>query len=112
SPPPACPSLHVPPPPRPLPSFPTRRSSDLLVLHPIYNGSHTPSSSHCFNYFSSLLGVVLMPLLHLLTFTFLNFNIVFKTELWNRSEEHTSELQSRENIVCRLLPEKKYARPS
>src|SRR5690606_41326044 len=25
----------------------------------------------------------------------------------NRSEEHTSELQSRENLVCRLLPEKK-----
>src|SRR5690606_40206003 len=25
----------------------------------------------------------------------------------NRSEEHTSELQSRENIVCRLLLEKK-----
>src|SRR6266849_10699204 len=24
-----------------------------------------------------------------------------------RSEEHTSELQSREDIVCRLLPEKK-----
>src|SRR5690606_41973457 len=33
-------------------------------------------------------------------------------ELWNqcggdRSEEHTSELQSRENLVCRLLLEKK-----
>src|SRR5690606_40190553 len=29
--------------------------------------------------------------------------------LWNedRSEEHTSELQSRENLVCRLLLEKK-----
>src|SRR5690606_40575868 len=27
-----------------------------------------------------------------------------------RSEEHTSELQSRENLVCRLLPEKKTAR--
>src|SRR5690606_5943010 len=26
-----------------------------------------------------------------------------------RSEEHTSELQSRENLVCRLLPEKKKA---
>src|SRR5690606_41776569 len=26
-----------------------------------------------------------------------------------RSEEHTSELQSRENLVCRLLLEKKYA---
>src|SRR5690606_40864718 len=25
----------------------------------------------------------------------------------NRSEEHTSELQSRENLVCRLLLEKK-----
>src|SRR5690606_39419226 len=26
---------------------------------------------------------------------------------WDRSEEHTSELQSRENLVCRLLLEKK-----
>src|SRR5690606_40347730 len=25
---------------------------------------------------------------------------------WRRSEEHTSELQSRENLVCRLLLEK------
>src|SRR5690606_40059479 len=37
-------------------------------------------------------------------------------ELPGRSEEHTSELQSRENLVCRLLLEKKktetYARPS
>src|SRR5690606_39593557 len=28
-------------------------------------------------------------------------------QLHHRSEEHTSELQSRENIVCRLLLEKK-----
>src|SRR5579883_3642683 len=28
-------------------------------------------------------------------------------ERWLRSEEHTSELQSRENLVCRLLLEKK-----
>src|SRR5690606_40893288 len=27
--------------------------------------------------------------------------------LYHRSEEHTSELQSRENLVCRLLLEKK-----
>src|SRR5690606_40527116 len=27
--------------------------------------------------------------------------------MFNRSEEHTSELQSRENLVCRLLLEKK-----
>src|SRR5690606_41816425 len=30
-----------------------------------------------------------------------------KTEMSARSEEHTSELQSRENLVCRLLLEKK-----
>src|SRR5690606_169524 len=30
-----------------------------------------------------------------------------KTSLSRRSEEHTSELQSRENLVCRLLLEKK-----
>src|SRR5690606_40415516 len=29
---------------------------------------------------------------------------------WARSEEHTSELQSCENLVCRLLLEKKYNR--
>src|SRR5690606_41873188 len=47
-----------------------------------------------------------------------SFQPVFKTESINtlkfpqivgdeRSEEHTSELQSRENLVCRLLLEKK-----
>src|SRR5690606_39458458 len=30
-----------------------------------------------------------------------------RTHLLQRSEEHTSELQSRENLVCRLLLEKK-----
>src|SRR5690606_39910592 len=30
--------------------------------------------------------------------------------IWIRSEEHTSELQSRENLVCRLLLEKKNKR--
>src|SRR5690606_41794343 len=30
----------------------------------------------------------------------------------NRSEEHTSELQSRENLVCRLLLEKKKQGPT
>src|SRR5690606_40771235 len=30
-----------------------------------------------------------------------------QTALTRRSEEHTSELQSRENLVCRLLLEKK-----
>src|SRR5436309_7851346 len=33
--------------------------------------------------------------------------LVEKRERGRRSEEHTSELQSRENLVCRLLLEKK-----
>src|SRR5690606_31101463 len=38
-----------------------------------------------------------------------NFNISdFRNQIdHDRSEEHTSELQSRENLVCRLLLEKK-----
>src|SRR6266849_10558502 len=31
---------------------------------------------------------------------------------WNRSEEHTSELQSRVDLVCRLLLEKKKLKSS
>src|SRR5690606_10305324 len=41
---------------------------------------------------------------------FENFGIKRKTQhpiAFERSEEHTSELQSRENLVCRLLLEKK-----
>src|SRR5690606_41143077 len=36
-----------------------------------------------------------------------SFEVVQKKQLHQRSEEHTSELQSRENLVCRLLLEKK-----
>src|SRR5690606_41692336 len=42
----------------------------------------------------------------------MNFGPLNKDGGWRRlrSEEHTSELQSRENIVCRLLLEKKNKR--
>src|SRR2546427_4292751 len=33
--------------------------------------------------------------------------LVFRVEVLDRSEEHTSELQSQSNLVCRLLLEKK-----
>src|SRR5690606_39379363 len=39
------------------------------------------------------------------TFVHNNLNYVYLDG--GRSEEHTSELQSRENLVCRLLPENK-----
>src|SRR3712207_7550633 len=41
-------------------------------------------------------------------FVFANL-VDFDTE-WGRSEEHTSELQSRQYLVCRLLLEKKKKR--
>src|SRR2546427_2047405 len=34
-------------------------------------------------------------------------NPQFRSHAWLRSEEHTSELQSQSNLVCRLLLEKK-----
>src|SRR2546430_7788147 len=40
-----------------------------------------------------------------------SFAVVTKPyEKWQRSEEHTSELQSQSNLVCRLLLEKKNRR--
>src|SRR5690606_41452494 len=36
-----------------------------------------------------------------------HFSQLFRRYKGERSEEHTSELQSRENLVCRLLLEKK-----
>src|SRR5690606_39667671 len=92
---------------RPLPSFPTRRSSDLVLaagLHdgllelvPLGRGKATDND---------------------LTAPFWDLNPLRREILGlqnrfaaqqshNRSEEHTSELQSRENLVCRLLLEKK-----
>src|SRR5690606_41444975 len=37
----------------------------------------------------------------------IHYNMPKNIEGYYRSEEHTSELQSRENLVCRLLLEKK-----
>src|SRR5690606_41075842 len=89
--------------PRPLPSFPTRRSSDLVPplettrLPPEQAGAETsctrpaPASPgtppRCWPA-HQVCGATPLPSAR-------------------RSEEHTSELQSRENLVCRLLLEKK-----
>src|SRR5690625_6830779 len=39
--------------------------------------------------------------------TLIKLSFAFSTAFWIRSEEHTSELQSRGHLVCRLLLEKK-----
>src|SRR5437870_8502589 len=71
-------------------SFPTRRSSDLFGIAPGQPPSMnpTPNSSSCRAMTSLSATLRLRP----------------------RSEEHTSELQSRGHLVCRLLLEKKQRR--
>src|SRR5690606_42001867 len=91
-------------------SFPTRRSSDLVLSAPaatcqpstvaecgytttfdciVQNGSRRPAET---------------------TMAALYLPSTLWSEYLARSEEHTSELQSRENLVCRLLLEKKRSR--
>src|SRR5207253_10627340 len=79
--------------------FPTRRSSDLwrsnAPVEPIHRrcDSTRQDELHCL---CGLLG-------HLCRH--LQVRLAHRPE--NRSEEHTSELQSRGHLVCRLLLEKK-----
>src|SRR5699024_11384376 len=76
---------------RDLHSFPTRRSSDLTRLTAASTASTSPIPSRTAtwsNFFIRALSCAARPYL-------------------GRSEEHTSELQSRFDLVCRLLLEKK-----
>src|SRR5690606_40562434 len=99
----AHPALH---------SFPTRRSSDLLPddfdgvsycadIHISPDGKYLYGSNRGHN---SLVIFRILPdsgKLERIGFSSVHGD-------WpRRSEEHTSELQSRENLVCRLLLEKK-----
>src|SRR5690606_40406798 len=99
-------------PPPALHSFPTRRSSDLglytvLIAAPLIallGGSRFNVSGP-----TAAFVVILLPITQqyglggLLLCTMLAGMILICLGL--RSEEHTSELQSRENLVCRLLLE-------
>src|SRR5437870_11883299 len=79
-------------PPRPLHSFPTRRSSDLPLRPGLYKRP------------GPLKRPTQIPQGHIRS-----VEVCDGTGNWGhgRSEEHTSELQSRGHLVCRLLLEKK-----
>src|SRR5699024_11352449 len=84
---------------RDLPSFPTRRSSDLFLC--------VFSNPVDFHFRWTLPRVWSQLLLFHCRVTIRIFGLMlFPLE---RSEEHTSELQSRFDLVCRLLLEKKNA---
>src|SRR5207249_10506204 len=80
--------LHVYSHPPHLHSFPTRRSSDLGNFNP--DDPATIKTGSSAKYGANVAHVILNP-------------------DGTRSEEHTSELQSRFDLVCRLLLEKKKA---
>src|SRR5690606_41978413 len=78
-------------------SFPTRRSSDLgwPIWLRLWRRPASPSSSSCTAGRGACCSSTSFPAC---------------PGALARSEEHTSELQSRENLVCRLLLEKKKKR--
>src|SRR5438477_7826325 len=81
---------------RDLHSFPTRRSSDLRSGRPSSTAPTAPAAASCSSSIRSASAA-----------------IHGWTTSRKRSEEHTSELQSHVNLVCRLLLEKKkFALPS
>src|SRR5699024_12882489 len=101
--------FHLPqstPPHPPLPSFPTRRSSDLhILLHGVAIGQNVLGSCQSVHH---LLPVGLDILVGVLHHAVCPANEQLQHGLDAlRSEEHTSELQSRFDLVCRLLLEKK-----
>src|SRR5690606_39685482 len=96
--------------PRDLSSFPTRRSSDLPAAGERWDAAHGPgipwpgARGSTLPYAGRLNLLVMYGAVgHGGAFDALGLGKV----LGGRSEEHTSELQSRENLVCRLLLEKK-----
>src|SRR5207253_10699950 len=99
-------SFYCSAPHRSLHSFPTRRSSDLSpMLSDETSGiSATARCTRRRSYAFS--GPMLCSTPEDLAFSARNFAICFSS-LSLRSEEHTSELQSRGHLVCRLLLEKK-----
>src|SRR5205807_9317206 len=90
---------------RPLPalhSFPTRRSSDLVIRLAVLvdrGGRELPIQP---DFVALTLSDV--PKDHRVN---VHFDAMILRDVTERSEEHTSELQSPCNLVCRLLLEKK-----
>src|SRR5207302_3212774 len=93
-------------------SFPTRRSSDLWFSFFLPNRVYLERiESEQVNVTwrfrgerAGFLGTQLLITPHARDFEYVATGGTLKMAL--RSEEHTSELQSRENLVCRLLLEK------
>src|SRR5206468_11499070 len=93
-------------PPPHLHSFPTRRSSDLTAIgrKPHFARTNIVERYLLSPYFSS---ETLSDAATLGNGALVPVDLPYSWDPFNRSEEHTSELQSRSDLVCRLLLEKK-----
>src|SRR5439155_26284018 len=81
-------------------SFPTRRSSDLRrILYSMHENGHTPDKKYVKS--ARVVGDVMGK------YHPHGDQAIYDALDGIRSEEHTSELQSRGHLVCRLLLEKK-----
>src|SRR5207302_6997182 len=91
-------------------SFPTRRSSDLQVRPPEHGTQKgvgcAPAPATLLIHLEIGAAEIAAAVEHLHRRD-AAFGGGFAEGVDDRSEEHTSELQSRENLVCRLLLEKK-----
>src|SRR5690606_41713909 len=96
---------------RDLHSFPTRRSSDLVEsmdYSKLYiNGQWVESNSKDFIEVENPANREIIGRVPRANKADVDYAVKAAKEAFERSEEHTSELQSRENLVCRLLLEKK-----
>src|SRR5207302_4536570 len=103
--------VHPPLPPPPLPSFPTRRSSDLRPA-PDLDALDQPALTGLPPGGAAALaaGLALPHAARRQARLHAKRRGRPRKRADKRSEEHTSELQSRENLVCRLLLEKKKQR--
>src|SRR5690606_41855224 len=90
---------------RALPSFPTRRSSDRGRGR--YSPVERKSGIVRFAFTANTISRIGIPIAFAQTHATPLPRLPVGTIAPIRSEEHTSELQSRENLVCRLLLEKK-----
>src|SRR5690606_40207186 len=93
-------------------SLPTRRSSDLFHELGVGKGDHvTLHLPNCLEFMIcwfalANIGAIMVPTNPLNTSDEMEYILNHsESVLLVRSEEHTSELQSRENLVCRLLLE-------